>query len=124
MRVKKYFLQTKKETPSDASLISHKLMIRSCMIKQTSSGIYAWLPLGLKVLKKIENIIREAQNSYGCQEILMPTIQQSEIWKKSGRYNNYGPEMLKFLDRNKKELLYGPTNEELITNIFKDYINS
>ena len=118
MRATKYFLQTKKETPSDASLLSHKLMIRSSMIKQTSSGIYAWLPLGLKVLKKIENIVREIQNSYGCQEMLMPTIQQSEIWKKSGRYNNYGPEMLKFLDRNKKELLYGPTNEELITSIF------
>ena len=124
MRLTEYFLETKKETPSDASLISHKLMIRSSMIKQTSAGIYAWLPLGLRVLKKIENIIRDIQNLYGCQEILMPTIQQSDLWKKSGRYDDYGPEMLKFLDRNEKELLYGPTNEELITFIFKDYIKS
>ena len=124
MRKSNYFLKTRKETPSDATLISHKLMIRTSMIKQTTSGIYAWLPLGLKVLKKIENIIRDVQNLFGCQEILMPTIQQSDLWKKTGRYNDYGPEMLKFLDRNKKELLYGPTNEELITNIFKDYVNS
>jgi prolyl-tRNA synthetase len=94
------------------------------MIKQTTSGIYAWLPLGLKVLKKIEDIIRKFHNLYGCQELLMPTIQSSSIWKKSERYNDYGPEMLKFRDRNKKELLYGPTNEELITEIFKEYINS
>ncbi len=124
MRLSKYFLKTKKEIPSDASLISHKLMIKSAMIKQTTSGIYTWLPLGLKVLKRIENIIREIHNKYGCQELLMPTIQSSSIWKKSGRYNDYGPEMLKFFDRNKKELLYGPTNEELITEVFKDYINS
>ena len=124
MRLKNFFLKTKKETPSGAELISHKLMIRTSMIEQTTSGIYTWLPLGLKVLKKIESIVRKVHDEYGCQEILMPTIQQSDIWKKSGRYKDYGPEMLKFLDRNKKELLYGPTNEELITNIFKCYINS
>ena len=124
MRLSHYFLKPRKEAPSDASLISHKLMIKSSMIKQTTSGIYAWLPLGLKVLKKIEDIIRKFHNLYGCQELLMPTIQSSSIWKKSERYNDYGPEMLKFRDRNKKELLYGPTNEELITEIFKEYINS
>ena len=124
MRLSHYFLKPRKDAPSDASLISHKLMIKSSMIKQTTSGIYAWLPLGLKVLKKIEDIIRKFHNLYGCQELLMPTIQSSSIWKKSERYNDYGPEMLKFRDRNKKELLYGPTNEELITEIFKEYINS
>jgi len=124
MRLSQYFLKPRKDTPSDATLISHKLMIKSSMIKQTTSGIYAWLPLGLKVLKKIEDIIRKFHNLYGCQELLMPTIQSSSIWKKSGRYNDYGPEMLKFHDRSKKELLYGPTNEELITEIFKDYIKS
>ena len=124
MRLSHYFLKPRKDAPSDATLISHKLMIKSSMIKQTTSGIYAWLPLGLKVLKKIEDIIRKFHNLYGCQELLMPTIQSSSIWKKSERYNDYGPEMLKFRDRNKKELLYGPTNEELITNIFKDYVNS
>ena len=124
MRLSHYFLKPRKDAPSDASLISHKLMIKSSMIKQTTSGIYAWLPLGLKVLKKIEDIIRKFHNLYGCQELLMPTIQSSDIWKKSERYNDYGPEMLKFHDRNKKELLYGPTNEELITEIFKEYINS
>ena len=124
MRLSHYFLKPRKDAPSDATLISHKLMIKSSMIKQTTSGIYAWLPLGLKVLKKIEDIIRKFHNLYGCQELLMPTIQSSSIWKKSERYNDYGPEMLKFRDRNKKELLYGPTNEELITEIFKEYINS
>tara|TARA_Y100000590_G_C15732125_1_gene1017397 strand:- start:19 stop:1308 length:1290 start_codon:yes stop_codon:yes gene_type:complete len=124
MKLSKYFLKPRKDIPSDATLISHKLMIKSSMIKQTTSGIYAWLPLGLKVLKKIENIIRKYHNYYQCQELLMPTIQSSNIWKKSERYNDYGPEMLKFLDRNNNELLYGPTNEELITEIFKEYINS
>ena len=124
MKLSDYFLKPRKDIPSDATLISHKLMIKSSMIKQTTSGIYAWLPLGLKVLKKIEDIIRNFHNLYGCQELLMPTIQSSSIWKKSGRYNDNGPEMLKFHDRSKKELLYGPTNEELITEIFKDYIKS
>ena len=124
MRLSHYFLKPRKDAPSDASLISHKLMIKSSMIKQTTSGIYAWLPLGLKVLKKIEDIIRKFHNLYGCQELLMPTIQSSSIWKKSERYNDYGPEMLKFRDRNKKELLYGPTNEELITEIFRASVKS
>ena len=124
MKLSDYFLKPRKDIPSDATLISHKLMIKSSMIKQTTSGIYAWLPLGLKILKKIEHIVRKFHNLYGCQELLMPTIQSSNIWKKSERYNDYGPEMLKFYDRNKKELLYGPTNEELITEIFKEYIKS
>ena len=124
MKLSEYFLKPRKDTPSDATLISHKLMIKSSMIKQTTSGIYTWLPLGLKVLQKIEDIVRTVHNRDGCQELLMPTIQSSNIWKKSGRYDDYGPEMLKFYDRNKKELLYGPTNEELITEVFKEYINS
>ena len=124
MKLSNYFLKTRKDIPSDATLISHKLMIKSSMIKQTTTGIYSWLPLGLKGLKKIENLIRNFHNNYGCQELLMPTIQQADILKKINRYDDYGPEMLKFNDRNKKELLYGPTNEELITEIFKEYINS
>ena len=124
MKLSQYFLKTRKETPSDAKLISHKLMVKAAMIKQTTAGIYTWLPIGLRVLKKIENIVRIIHKQYGCQELLMPTIQPSSIWKKSGRYDDYGPEMLKFQDRNKKELLYGPTNEELITEVFKEYINS
>ena len=124
MKLSQYFFKARKDVPSDATLISHKLMIKASMIKQTTSGIYTWLPLGLKVMKKIEDIIRKFHNLYGCQELLMPTIQSSNIWKQSGRYNDYGPEMLKFLDRNNKELLYGPTNEELITDVFKEYINS
>ena len=124
MKLSEYFFKSRKETSSDAKLISHKLMIKSSMIKQITSGIYTWLPLGLKVLQKIENIVRSIHNEYGCQELLMPTIQPSSIWKKSQRYDDYGPEMLKFHDRNKKELLYGPTNEELITEVFKEYINS
>ena len=106
MKLSQYFLKTRKETPSDVKLISHKLMVKAAMIKQTTAGIYTWLPLGLRVLKKIENIVRIIHKQYGCQELLMPTIQPSSIWKKSGRYDDYGPEMLKFQDRNKKELLY------------------
>ena len=124
MKISNYFLKPRKDIPSDATLISHKLMIKSSMIKQTSSGIYTWLHLGLRVLKEIEDIVRTTHDQYGCQELLMPTIQSSTIWKKSERYDDYGPEMLKFYDRNKKELLYGPTNEELITEVFKEYINS
>jgi len=124
MKLSEYFLKPRKDMPSDATLISHKLMIKSSMIKQTTSGIYTWLPLGLKVLQNIENKVRQIHNNYSCQELLMPTIQPSSIWKKSGRYEDYGPEMLKFHDRNKKELLYGPTNEELVTEVFKEYINS
>ena len=123
MRRSKLFLPTLKENPSEASINSHRLMLRAGMIRQSSSGIYTWLPLGYKVLKNIENIIRSEQNLIS-QELLMPTIQDSEIWKKSGRFNDYGKEMLKFMDRNEHELLYGPTNEELITDIFSKNIMS
>ena len=117
MKYSNFYLYTIKQNPNDAFLASHKFMIRSGMIRQASSGIYNWLPLGLIVLKKIENIIRKLHSKYGVHEILMPTIQSSELWKKSKRYDGYGKEMLKFKDRNDNELLYGPTNEEQITDI-------
>ncbi len=113
-----------KNYPSEAKIKSHKLMLRTGMIKQSSSGIYSWLPLGFKVMKKIEKIVREEQNRISAQEILMPTIQSSEIWKESGRYEDYGEEMLRITDRQKREMLYGPTNEELITDIFRNSIKS
>ena len=113
-----------KNYPSEAKIKSHKLMLRTGMIKQSSAGIYSWLPLGFKVMKKIENIVREEQNKIFAQEILMPTIQSSEIWKESGRYEDYGEEMLRITDRQKREMLYGPTNEELITDIFRNSIKS
>ena len=113
-----------KNYPSEAKIKSHKLMLRTGMIKQSSAGIYSWLPLGFKIMKKIENIVREEQNKIFAQEILMPTIQSSEIWKESGRYEDYGEEMLRIKDRQKREMLYGPTNEELITDIFRNSIKS
>lgn len=124
MRLSSYFLPTLKETPAEAQIASHKLMLRTGMIKQASSGIYSWLPLGLRVLKKIENIVREEQNNAGCLEVLMPTIQSADLWKTSGRYDDYGKEMLRITDRHDREMLYGPTNEELITEIFQSYIKS
>ena len=123
MKRSQLFLPTLKENPSEASITSHRLMLRSGMIRQSSSGIYTWLPLGYKVLKNIENIIRSEQNLIS-QELLMPTVQDSEIWKKSGRFDDYGKEMLKFKDRHEHELLYGPTNEELITDIFAKNVMS
>ena len=113
-----------KNNPSEAKIKSHQLMLRTGMIKQSSAGIYSWLPLGFKVMKKIEQIVREEQDRIGAQEILMPTIQSSEIWKESGRYEDYGEEMLRIKDRQNRELLYGPTNEELITEIFRSSIKS
>ncbi len=124
MKFSNYFLPTLKNIPADAEIISHQLMIRSGMIKQSSAGIYSWLPLGLRVLKKIEQIVREEQNKAGAIEILMPTIQSADLWIKSGRYEEYGKEMLRIKDRSDREMLYGPTNEELITDIFQSYINS
>ena len=123
MRRSNLFLPTIKENPSEAKIISHRLMLRSGMIRQSSSGIYSWLPIGLRVLKNIENIIRQEQDIIS-QELLMPTIQDSDIWKKSGRFNDYGKEMLTFKDRHDHHLLYGPTNEELITDIFSKNIMS
>ena len=124
MKYSNFFLPTLKDAPSDAEIISHKLMIRAGMIKQSSAGIYSWLPLGLLVLKKIEQIVREEQNNAGAIELLMPTIQSSDLWVKSGRYDDYGKEMLRITDRSGREMLYGPTNEELITDIFQSHINS
>ena len=124
MKYSNFFLPTIKDAPSDAEIISHKLMIKAGMIKQSSAGIYSWLPLGLLVLKKIEQIVREEQNNAGAVELLMPTIQSSDLWIKSGRYDDYGKEMLRITDRSGREMLYGPTNEELITDIFQSHINS
>lgn len=124
MKLSKFFLPILKDIPSDAKIKSHQLMLRSGMIRQSASGIYAWLPLGFKVLKKIEIIIREEQDRAGAQEMLMPTIQSADLWKESGRYDGYGLEMLRIKDRQDRELLYGPTNEELVTQIFRDNIKS
>lgn len=124
MRVSRYFLPTLKETPADAQIASHRFMLRAGMIRQSASGIYTWLPLGLKVLKNIEAIVREEQNRAGAIEVLMPTIQSAELWKKSGRYDDYGKEMLRISDRKDAELLYGPTNEELITEVFGNEVKS
>ena len=124
MYFSKSFVPILKNNPSEAKIKSHKLMLRTGMIKQSSSGIYSWLPLGFKIMKKIEKIVREEQNRVGAQEILMPTIQSSEIWKESGRYEDYGEEMLRIKDRQNREMLYGPTNEELITDIFRTSVKS
>ena len=124
MHLSKLFLPILKENPAEAKIKSHQLMLRVGMIKQSSSGIYSWLPLGFKVMKKIEQIVREEQDRVGVQEILMPTIQSSEIWKESGRYDDYGEEMLRIKDRQNREMLYGPTNEELITELFRSSIKS
>jgi len=124
MYLSKLFIPLLKETPSEAKIKSHQLMLRTGMIKQSSAGIYSWLPLGFKIMKKIEQIVREEQNKIGAQELLMPTIQSAKIWKESGRYDDYGDEMLRIKDRQGKEMLYGPTNEELITEIFRASVKS
>lgn len=124
MYLSKLFIPITKDVPAEAKIKSHQLMLRTGMIKQSSAGIYSWLPLGFKIMKKIEKIVREEQNSIGAQEMLMPTIQSAEIWKESGRYNDYGQEMLRIKDRQGREILYGPTNEELITEIFRSSIKS
>ena len=124
MYLSKSLIPILKNIPSEAKIKSHQLMLRVGMIKQSAAGIYSWLPLGFKVMKKIENIVREEQNNIGVQEILMPTIQSSDIWKESGRYDDYGEEMLRIKDRQNREMLYGPTNEELITDIFRSSIKS
>jgi len=124
MRMSRYFLPTLKENPAEAQIISHRLMLRAGLIRQSSAGIYSWLPLGLRALKKIENVVREEQDASGAQEMLMPTIQSAELWRKSGRYDDYGKEMLRIRDRHEREMLYGPTNEELITDIFASEVRS
>jgi prolyl-tRNA synthetase len=124
MRRSAFFLPTMKETPTEAQIVSHRFMLRAGMIRQSSAGIYSWLPLGFRVLRKIEQIVREEQDRAGAQEMLMPTIQSADLWRKSGRYDDYGKEMLRIQDRNDRELLYGPTNEELITDIFASAVRS
>ncbi len=124
MLLSKLFIPITKDLPSDAKIKSHQLMLRTGMIKQSSAGIYSWLPLGFKIMKKIEQIVREEQNNIGAQEMLMPTIQSADIWKESGRYDDYGEEMLRIKDRQGREMLYGPTNEELITEIFRSSVKS
>jgi prolyl-tRNA synthetase len=124
MRLSRYFMPVLRETPKEAEIVSHQLMLRSGMVRQASAGIYSWLPLGFRVLKKIEQIVREEQNRSGAIEVLMPTIQSADIWRESGRYDAYGKEMLRILDRHDREMLYGPTNEELITQIFRDGVKS
>ena len=124
MRLSRAFLPTLKETPAEAQIASHRLMLRAGMIRQTSAGIYAWLPLGWRVLQKVEQIVREEQDAAGAQEILMPTIQTADLWRQSGRYDAYGPEMLRLKDRHDREMLFGPTNEEMVTDIFRTYAKS
>ncbi len=124
MKLSQYFLPTLKENPVDATIASHQLMIRAGMIRQTASGIYSWLPLGLKVLRNIENIIKDELNKAGALEILMPTIQPSELWQESGRYDDYGKEMLRIKDRHDRNILYGPTHEEVVTDLFRKNVNS
>ena len=124
MRLSRYFLPILREVPKEAEIVSHRLMLRAGMMRQEAAGIYAWLPLGFRVLKKIEQIVREEQDRAGALELLMPTIQPAEIWKESGRYEVYGKEMLRIGDRHEREMLYGPTNEELITAIFRDAVKS
>jgi len=124
MYLSNLFIPITKDLPTEAKIKSHQLMIRAGMIKQSSAGVYSWLPLGFKIMKKIEQIVREEQNLIGAQEMLMPTIQSSELWKESGRYEDYGEEMLRIKDRQGREMLYGPTNEELITDIFRSSFKS
>jgi prolyl-tRNA synthetase len=124
MRSSQFFLPTLRENPAEAEIVSHRLMLRAGMVRQASAGIYSWLPLGFKVLKKVEQIVREEQDRAGCQEVLMPTIQSADLWRESGRYDAYGKEMLRIKDRREREMLYGPTNEEQITQIFRDGIRS
>jgi prolyl-tRNA synthetase len=124
MRLSRYFLPVTKETPADAQIVSHKLMLRAGLVRQTAAGIYAWLPLGLRVLRKIEQIVREEQDAAGAIELLMPTLQSADLWRQSGRYDAYGPEMLRITDRHEREMLYGPTNEEMITVLFRDAARS
>jgi prolyl-tRNA synthetase len=124
MRLSRFFLPILKETPKEAEIASHRLMLRAGMIKQEAAGSYALLPLGLRVLNKINAIVREEQNRSGAIELLMPTIQSAELWKESGRYGDYGKEMLRIKDRHERDMLYGPTNEEMITDIFRAYVQS
>ncbi|MFL5076554.1 MAG: proline--tRNA ligase, partial [Microvirga sp.] len=124
MRLSRYFMPTLRETPREAEIVSHRLMLRAGLIRQQAAGSFSWLPLGLRVLNKINRIVREEQDRSGAIEVKMPTIQSADLWRESGRYDAYGKEMLRITDRHEREMLYGPTNEELITEIFRDSIKS
>ncbi len=124
MRLSRFFLPIMRETPKEAEIVSHRLMLRAGMIRQAGAGIYNWLPLGFRVLKKIERIVREEQDRAGAVEMLMPTLQQADLWRESGRYEAYGKEMLRITDRHEREFLYGPTNEEQVTDVFRSYVRS
>src|SRR5215475_4630249 len=124
MRLSRYFMPTLREAPADAQIVSHQLMLRAGLIRQEAAGIYAWLPLGLKVLKKIEQVVREEMDRAGAVEVLMPTLQLADLWRESGRYDDYGQEMLRIKDRHERDLLYGPTAEEVITEIFRAFVKS
>lgn len=124
MRLSRYFLPLMKETPAEAQIVSHRLMLRAGLIRQQAAGIYTWLPLGKRVLARIEQIVREEQNRAGAIEILMPTLQPADLWRETGRYDAYGPEMLRITDRHDRELIYGPTNEDMVTEIFRAYVRS
>jgi prolyl-tRNA synthetase len=124
MRLSRYFLPTLRETPKEAEIVSHRLMLRAGLIRQQSAGIYSWLPIGKRVLHNIEQIVREEQDRSGAIEVLMPTLQSADLWRESGRYDDYGKEMLRIKDRHERDMLYGPTNEEMITEIFRAYVAS
>ncbi len=124
MRLSRYFVPTLKETPAEALIASHRLMLRAGLVRQTASGIYAWLPMGLRVLRNIAEIVRQEQDAAGAQEVLMPTLQPADLWRESGRYDAYGPEMLRIRDRHQRDLIYGPTNEEMITDLLRGGIKS
>ncbi len=124
MRLTRFFLPVLKDAPADAAIVSHQLMLRAGMIRQAGAGIYSWLPLGFRVLKKIEQIVREEMDRAGAVEMLMPTLQPADLWIESGRYDDYGPEMLRIRDRHERDMLYGPTNEEMITEIFRAHVKS
>ena len=124
MRLSRSLVPTLKETPAEAQIVSHRLMLRAGLVRQTAAGIYAWLPAGWRVLQNIAQIVREEQDAAGAQEVLMPTIQSADLWRQSGRYDAYGPEMLRLKDRHEREMLYGPTNEEMITDLMKQSVKS
>src|SRR5262245_57782194 len=124
MRLSRYFLPILRETPKEADIVSHRLMLRAGLIRQQAAGIYSWLPIGARVLSKIEAIVREEQDRSGAIEVLMPTIQSADLWRESRRYDDYGKEMLRIKDRHERDMLYGPTNEEMVTEIFRAYVRS
>ena len=124
MRLTNYFLPTLRDTPKEAQIVSHRYMLRAGMVQQASAGIYSWLPMGYRVLRKIEKIVREEQDAAGAQEVLMPTIQSADLWRESGRYDGYGKEMLRIQDRHDRDMLFGPTNEEQVTDIFRTHLKS